>query len=87
MSADLSVSCNNDFFSKTTGPRDMLFFLNDSLSIDYDKLFKAFRSICPSVCYNRKCENFYPIFTPFSLMESQGCSILTIVDYCILGEP
>ena len=31
----------NNFFSKTTRPRDMLFFLKDTLSIEDEKLFKA----------------------------------------------
>ena len=30
----------NNFFSKTTRPRDMLFFLKDTLSIEDEKLFK-----------------------------------------------
>ena len=40
----------NNFFSKTTRPRDMLFFLKDTLSIEDEKLFKACKSICSSVC-------------------------------------
>ena len=35
----------NIFFSKTTRPRDMLFFLKDTLSIEDEKLFKACRSV------------------------------------------
>ena len=31
----------NNFFSKTTRPRDMLFFLKDTLSIEDEKVFKA----------------------------------------------
>ena len=41
----------NNFFSKTTRPRDMLFFLKDTLSIEDEKLFKACKSVCSSVCY------------------------------------
>ena len=52
------------FFSKTTSARDMQFFLNERLPTEDEKLFKALRSIRPSVCYNQKCENFYP----FSLL-------------------
>ena len=40
----------NNFFSKTTRPRDMLFFLKDTLSIEDEKLFKACKSDCSSVC-------------------------------------
>ena len=55
-SADMSSLCgvgvrvlvNN--FSKTTRPRDMLFFLKDTLSIEDEKLFKACKSVCSSVC-------------------------------------
>ena len=40
----------NNFFSKTTRPRDMLFFLKDTLSIEDEKLFKACKFVCSSVC-------------------------------------
>ena len=40
----------NNFFSKTTRPRDVLFFLKDTLSIEDEKLFKACKSVCLSVC-------------------------------------
>ena len=40
----------NNFFSKTTRPRDMLFLLKDTLSIEDEKLFKACKSVCSSVC-------------------------------------
>ena len=40
----------NNSFSKTTRPRDMLFFLKDILSIEDEKLFKACKSVCSSVC-------------------------------------
>ena len=40
----------NNFFSKTIRPRDMLFFLKDTLSIEDEKLFKACKSVCLSVC-------------------------------------
>ena len=40
----------NIFFSKTTRPRDVLFFLKDTLSIEDEKLFKACKSVCSSVC-------------------------------------
>ena len=40
----------NNFSSKTTRPRDMLFFLKDTLSIEDEKLFKACKSVCSSVC-------------------------------------
>ena len=40
----------NNFFSKTTRPRDMLFFLKDTLSIEDEKVFKACKSVCSSVC-------------------------------------
>ena len=40
----------NIFSSKTTRPRDMLFFLKDTLSIEDEKLFKACKSVCSSVC-------------------------------------
>ena len=56
MSADIMSSlCGvgvgvKNFFSKTTRPRDMLFFLKDTLSIEDEKLFKACKSVCLSVC-------------------------------------
>ena len=40
----------NNFSSKTTRPRDVLFFLKDTLSIEDEKLFKACKSVCLSVC-------------------------------------
>ena len=40
----------NNFSSKTTRPRDVLFFLKDTLSIEDEKLFKACKSVCWSVC-------------------------------------
>ena len=40
----------NNLFSKTTRPRDVLFFLKDTLSIEDEKLFKACKSVCSSVC-------------------------------------
>ena len=40
----------NNFSSKTTRPRDVLFFFKDTLSIDDEKLFKACKSVCSSVC-------------------------------------
>ena len=46
----------NNFFSKTTRPRDMLFFLKDTLSIEDEKLFKA----CKSVFLLRKIALPYP---------------------------
>ena len=36
----------NNFSSKTTRPRDVLFFLKDTLSIEDEKLFKACKSVC-----------------------------------------
>ena len=44
----VGVRVNN--FSETTRPRDMLFFLKDTLSIEDEKLFKACKSVCSSVC-------------------------------------
>ena len=41
MSSLCSVGVRVNNFSKTTRPRDMLFFLKDTLSIEDDKLFKA----------------------------------------------
>ena len=40
----------NNFSSKTTRPRDVLFILKDTLSIEDEKLFKACKSVCSSVC-------------------------------------
>ena len=37
-------------FSKTTRPKDMLFFFKkDTLTIEDEKLFKAYKSVCSSV--------------------------------------
>ena len=44
----IGIRVNN--FSKTTRPRDMLMFLKDSLSIEDEKMFKACKSVCSSVC-------------------------------------
>ena len=41
----VSVGVNN-LFSKSTSPRDMLFFLKDNLSIEDEKVFKVCRSVC-----------------------------------------
>ena len=41
----VSVRVNN-FSSKTTRPRDMLFFLKDILSIEDENLFKVCKSVC-----------------------------------------
>ena len=46
----------NNFSSKTTRPRDLLFFLKDTLSIEDEKLFKA----CKSVFLLRKIPLPYP---------------------------
>ena len=40
----------SNFSSKTTRPRDMLFFLKDTLSIEDANMFKACRSVFLSVC-------------------------------------
>ena len=40
----------NNFSSKTTRPRDMLCFFKDTLSIEDEKVFKACKSVCSSVC-------------------------------------
>ena len=40
----------NNFSSKTTRPRDVLFVLKDTLSIEDEKLFKACKSVRSSVC-------------------------------------
>ena len=45
MSADLSVS-----WHYVVTLRRGLFFLKDTLSIEYEKLFKACKSVCSSVC-------------------------------------
>ena len=56
----------NNFFSKTTRPRDMLFFLKDTLSIENEKNVQGMQ-ICLFVCLletlqggypHQKCENF-----------------------------
>ena len=54
------------FTSKSTWSRDMLFLLIDTLSVKDGKLFKACRYVCSSVPQNHykcgtphpKCENF-----------------------------
>ena len=45
-----SAAWVNNFSSKTTRPRDVLFFLKDTLSIEDENLFKACKSVCSSVC-------------------------------------
>ena len=55
----------NNFFSKTTRPRDMLFFLKDTLSIEDEKLFKA----CKSVFLLRKIALPYPHKCLFGFVE------------------
>ena len=69
----------NNFFSKTTRPRDMLFFLKDTLSIEDEKLFQGMQ-ICLFVCLletlqgeypHQKCENFN-FLSQFSQWLLQG---------------
>ena len=55
----------HNFFSKTTRPRDMLFFLKDTLSIEDEKLFKA----CKSVFLLRKIALPYPHKCLFGFVE------------------
>ena len=50
--------CVNNFSSKTKRPRDMLFSLKDTLSIEDEKLFKACKSVCLLKHPHQKCENF-----------------------------
>ena len=59
------------FFSKTTSARDMQFFLNESLPIDDEKLFKACRSVCSFVLQNQKCIHFHT-FLHFSQWLMKG---------------
>ena len=56
----------NNFSSKTTRPRDVLFFLKDTLSIEDEKIVQGMQ-ICLFVCLletlqggypHQKCENF-----------------------------
>ena len=47
-SVGLCIRVNN-FSSKTTRPRDMLFFYKDTLTIVDEKLFEARKSVCLSV--------------------------------------
>ena len=46
----------NNFSSKTPRPRDMLFFLKDTLSIGDEKVFKA----CKYVCLLETLQGRYP---------------------------
>ena len=55
----------NNFSSKTTRPRDVLFFLKDTLSIEDEKLFKA----CKSVFLLRKIALPYPHKCLFGFVE------------------
>ena len=48
----------NNFSSKTTRPRDVLFFLKDILSIEDEKLFKACKSVF--VCLLETLQGGYP---------------------------
>ena len=67
----------NNFFSKTTRPRDMLFFLKDTLSIEDEKLFKACKSVCLSVCYRR-----YKGGTPTKSVKISTLYDNFLSDYC-----
>ena len=49
----------SDFSSKTTRPRDRLFFLKDTLSIEDEKLFQGMQ-ICLFVCLLEPLEERYP---------------------------
>ena len=64
----------NNFFSKTTRPRDMLFFLKDTLSIEDEKLFKACKSVCSSVAFTAVCENmlFSYFFHSYNMVSKLG---------------
>ena len=57
----------NNFSSKTTRPRDVLFFLKDTLSIEDEKLFKA----CKSVFLLRKIALPYPHKCLFGFVEQK----------------
>ena len=55
----------NNFFSETTGPRDMLFFLKDTLSIEDENCSRhanlSVRLFARDITMgypNQKCENF-----------------------------
>ena len=64
----------NNFFSKTTRPRDMLFFLKDTLSIEDEKLFKA----CKSVCLLETLQGRYP----HQKCENSNTLSQFSLDYC-----
>ena len=67
----------NNFFSKTTRPRDMLFFLKDTLSIEDEKLFKACKSVCSSVC-----QRHYKGGTPTKSVKISTFYHNFLSDYC-----
>ena len=67
----------NNFSSKTTRPRDMLFFLKDTLSIEDEKLFKACKSVCSSVCWRH-----YKGGTPTKSVKISTLYHNFLSDYC-----
>ena len=71
----IRVRVNN--FSKTTRPRDMLFFFKDTLSIEDENLFKACKSVCSSVCYSH-----YKGCTPTKSVKISTLYHNFLSDYC-----
>ena len=67
----------NNFSSKTTRPRDVLFFLKDTLSIEDEKSFKACKSVCSSVC-----KRHYKGGTPTKSVKISTLNHNFLSDYC-----
>ena len=67
----------NNFSSKTTRPRDVLFFLKDTLSIEDEKLFKACKSVCSSVF-----KRHYKGGTPTKSVKISTLNHNFLSDYC-----
>ena len=77
----------NNFSSKTTRPRDVLFFLKDTLSIEDEKLFKACKSVCLLETLqggypHQKCENFN--FLSIFSVTIAGISLISCI--YVLGQ-
>ena len=64
-------------FSKSTRPRDMLFLLKDTSSIDEKKLFKACRSVRLSVP-----QSHYKGDTPIQSVKISTLYNNFVIDYC-----
>ena len=68
----------NNFSSKTTMPRDMMFLLKDTLSIENEKLFKVYRYVPLSVP-----QSHYKSGIPTQSVKMSTLDHNFLIDYCM----